>query len=88
MKAYGGVDVQIHARLSTVLVGGEWSAWRPGLFIPVENTNWMGGWVGPRACLDIMESRKSCPYRDSNSDPSAVYLVASRKNSNYKFDLM
>jgi hypothetical protein len=36
MKTYGGVDVQIHIFLTLALVGGEWSASRPG-------TNWIGG---------------------------------------------
>jgi hypothetical protein len=34
MKAYGGVDVQIHTFLTSALVGGEWSATRPGRFTP------------------------------------------------------
>jgi hypothetical protein len=32
MKAYGGVDVQMHIFLTSALVGGEWSASRPGRF--------------------------------------------------------
>jgi hypothetical protein len=36
------------------------------------------GWVDPRTRLDDVEGEKSCPYRDSNSDPSAVQPVASR----------
>jgi hypothetical protein len=35
MKTYGGVDM-IHVFLSSVLVGGEWSASRPGHFTPGE----------------------------------------------------
>jgi hypothetical protein len=31
MKAYGGVDVWIHVFLTSALIGGEWSASRPGL---------------------------------------------------------
>jgi hypothetical protein len=34
MKAYGGVDVQIHVFLTSALTGGEWSASRPGHFTP------------------------------------------------------
>jgi hypothetical protein len=34
MKAYGGVDVQIHIFLTSALVGGEWSTSRPGPFTP------------------------------------------------------
>jgi hypothetical protein len=55
MKTYGGVDV------TSTLVGGEWSASRPGLFTPGETapvTSWTGGWVDPRASLDDVEKRK------------------------------
>jgi hypothetical protein len=41
--------------LTSALDGGEWSASRPGHFIPGERTpgtDWIGGWVGPRAGLD------------------------------------
>jgi hypothetical protein len=61
MKTYGGVDVQIHIFLTWTLARGEWSASRPGRFTPGERapgTNWIGGWVGSRACLDDMEKRK------------------------------
>jgi hypothetical protein len=33
-KVYGGVDVYIHIFLTSALVGGEWSASRPGRFTP------------------------------------------------------
>jgi hypothetical protein len=42
----------------SALVGGEWSASRPGRFTPGErapSTYWIGGWEGPRAGLDDME---------------------------------
>jgi hypothetical protein len=51
MKGHGGV----------ALVGGEWSASRPFCFTPGERatgTNWIGGWVDPRAGLDDMGKRK------------------------------
>jgi hypothetical protein len=54
MKTYGGVDVYIHIFLASALVGGEWSASRPGRFTPGERapgTHWIGEWVGPRAGL-------------------------------------
>jgi hypothetical protein len=61
MKAYGGVDVQIHIFLTSTLVGGEWSASRPGrFFTPGRKApciHWIGGWVGPRAGLDDVEKR-------------------------------
>jgi hypothetical protein len=58
---YGGVDVYVHAFLTTSLVGSKWSASRPGRFTPGERTpgsHWIGGWVDPRAGLDDVEKRK------------------------------
>jgi hypothetical protein len=58
MKVYGGVDVQIHIFLTSALVGGEWSASRPGHFTPREkapDNHCIGGWVDPRAGLEDME---------------------------------
>jgi hypothetical protein len=37
MKAYGGVDVQIHVFLSPALIEGEWSASQPGSTLCWEN---------------------------------------------------
>jgi hypothetical protein len=64
MKAYGGVDVLIHVLLTTALVGGEWSASRPGRFTSGERapgTHWIGGWVDPRAGLEDEERRNILP---------------------------
>jgi hypothetical protein len=58
MKAYRGVDVLTQVFLTSALVGGEWSASRPGRFTRREKapgTHWIGGWVDPRAGLDDME---------------------------------
>jgi hypothetical protein len=58
MKAYGGVDVQIHIFLTSALAGDEGSASRPYRFTPGErapSTHWIGGWVGPRAGMDDVE---------------------------------
>jgi hypothetical protein len=44
--------------LTSALDVGEWSASRPGRFIPWEiafGTHWIKGWVGPRAGLDAVE---------------------------------
>jgi hypothetical protein len=46
--------VDIHGSLTSALVGGEWSASRPGRFTSGERetgTHWIGGCVGPRAGL-------------------------------------
>jgi hypothetical protein len=47
--------------LTSALVGGEWSASRPGRFNPGDKapgTHWIGGWVDPRAGLDEVKKRK------------------------------
>jgi hypothetical protein len=61
MKAYGEVDVWIDVFLTSALVGGEWTASRPGRFTPGERapgTHFIGDWVGPRTSLDTVEKRK------------------------------
>jgi hypothetical protein len=61
VKAYWGVDVYLHEFLTSTLDEGEWSASRPGRFIPRERVpriHWIGGWVGPRAGLDGGEGEK------------------------------
>jgi hypothetical protein len=61
MKTYGREDVQSHVFLTSALVGGEWSASRPGHFFPGErvvDSHWTGGWLGPRTGLDDVERRK------------------------------
>jgi hypothetical protein len=61
MKAYGGVDVQIHIFLTSALVGGEWLASRTGRFTPRERapgTHCLGGLVDPKAGLGYVEKRK------------------------------
>jgi hypothetical protein len=58
MKAYGGVNVEVHIFLTSTLVGGEWSDSRPCRFTPGERasaTHYIGGWVGHRTGLDDVE---------------------------------
>jgi hypothetical protein len=66
----GGVELCIHAFLTSALDGGEWSALRLSHFTPRErpsDTHVVGGWVGPRAGLDVVLKRKiPSPCRDSN----------------------
>jgi hypothetical protein len=80
MKAYGGVNVQIHIFLTSVVAGGERSASRPSRFTPgegVPGTHCIGC-VGPRAGLANVGKRQFLTYRDSNSGPSVVHPVAIR----------
>jgi hypothetical protein len=61
MKAYGGVDAQIHIFFTLALAGRERSPSRAGHFTPGETVpgiHWIGGWVDPRAGLDDLEKRK------------------------------
>jgi hypothetical protein len=64
MKAYWGVEAQLHAFLTLALDGGEWSASRPRPLYPRERaprTHWIRGWVGSRAGLDTGGDRNSQP---------------------------
>jgi len=50
--------------LTSALNGGERPASHPGHLNPTEkatSTHGTGGWVGARACLDILEEKSSCP---------------------------
>jgi hypothetical protein len=66
--------------LTSALDGGGWSASRPGRFTPRERapgTQWIGGWVGPRAVVDAVVKRKiPSPRRESNPRTPIVQLVA------------
>jgi hypothetical protein len=61
----GGVKVELYSFSTSALGGGAWSAPRPGRFTPGKDpgTHCTGGWVGPRAGLDVCE--KSHPHRDT-----------------------
>ena len=52
---------QLHLFLTSSLDGDEWSTSHPCPFNPRRNpgTHWLGGWVGPRAGLDIQ--RRALP---------------------------
>jgi hypothetical protein len=66
--------------LTSALEGGEWSASRPGRFTPREGTpgtHWIGGWVGPRAVLDVVVKRKiPNPCQELNPRTLIVQPVA------------
>jgi hypothetical protein len=68
MKAYGE-----WVFLTWALIGGEWWASRLDRFIPGERahgTHWTGGWVGPKASLDVLEKIKMF-YSGRESKPAS-----------------
>jgi hypothetical protein len=69
MKAYGGVDVQIHIFLTSALAGGEWLASCPGRFTP--------GYPLDRK-LGEPQSRSGRREEEKILYPSVVQSVASR----------
>jgi hypothetical protein len=78
MKKYWGVEEQLHELFD--LDGDEWSDSRLGRFTPVERapgTRWIGGWVDPRAGLDLVSKRKiPSSHRKSNPDHPVVQPIA------------
>jgi hypothetical protein len=66
--------------LTLALDGGEWSASHPGHFTPRKRApgiHWIGGWVGPRAILDMMLKKKiPSPCWELNPDYPIVQPVA------------
>jgi len=53
-----------HSSTHSLTSAPEWSASRPSRFTPRERipgTHWIGGWVGPRAVLDVWWREKSDP---------------------------
>jgi hypothetical protein len=77
MKAYGGVDVEIHLFMNSALVGGEWSATCPGRFNYGGRAPMPIGWATDPFWTS-WRSGKSRQYWDSNSDCLAVNPIASR----------
>jgi len=66
--------------LTSALVGGEQSATCPSHFTPKESsptTHWIGGWMGPRAGLDMVSKRKiPSPHWESNPNRPACRVSA------------
>jgi hypothetical protein len=81
MEAHGKVEAKLHSLSTSALNGDDRSALHPGRSTTGKqpDTDWIKGWVSPRARLDILEKRKiSFPWRDSNPGRSSPYLVAIR----------
>jgi hypothetical protein len=74
MKTYWGSKGYLHAFLISTLFGVEWSASRPGRFIP--GTDWIGGLVGPRAGLDAVAKGKNRIITPDGNRIPVVYPVA------------
>jgi hypothetical protein len=74
------MKVQLHALLTSVLDGGEWSVLHPGRFTPkvrASGVHLIGSWVGSTAGLDAVEKRKiPSPHWESNRRNPIVQPVA------------
>jgi hypothetical protein len=69
----GDVEVKLHPFLTSPLDGGECSILCTNCFIPEERdpiTNWIVGWVVPRAELDVMVKRDTPPLPETGSRSS------------------
>jgi hypothetical protein len=68
--------------LNSALDGDEWSASHSGRFTPrkgATGTHWIGGWVGPRAVLNVVVKRKiPSPRWETNPRTPIVQPVAQR----------
>jgi hypothetical protein len=66
--------------LTLALDASEWSASRSSHFTPREGapgTHWIGGWVGPRAILDVVVKRKiPSPHWELNPRTLIIQPVA------------
>jgi len=65
------VEVQLHAFLTSALVGCEWLASCPGHFTrgeTVPGTHWIYGQVGHRTTIDAMLKRKN-PFPSQEGNP-------------------
>jgi hypothetical protein len=62
------VSVQLHAPAAITL----------GKEPPSPVTDWIGGWLGPRAGLDVVAKKNPCRYWDLNPGPPAPSIVSTR----------
>jgi hypothetical protein len=71
--------------LASALDGDEWSDSRPGRFTPgerVPETHWIGGWVGLRTALDVVDYGKSLASAGNRTlavQPVAIPIDLSRQ---------
>jgi hypothetical protein len=88
------VEVHLHAFFTSALYGGKWSASSSGRFTTRERapgTRWIGGWVGPRAGLNMVSKRKiPSPRRESKTghliaDANAGIYLKIRLPHSYRF---
>jgi hypothetical protein len=79
IKTYRGVEVQLHAFLTSALDAGEWWSSGTGRFTPgkgAHGSHWIGPWVGSGTGLDAVTKRKyPCVCRESNHGRPAHSLV-------------
>jgi hypothetical protein len=48
-------------------------------------THWTEGWVGPRADMDVIEKKISCPCQESKPDSSVIQTIAYSTDLHYLF---
>jgi hypothetical protein len=63
--------------LTSALGGGKWSASHLAHFTPRERApgaHWIGGWVGPRAILDVVVKRKNVYKWSKNINENNEYF--------------
>jgi len=79
MKAYEEVEVWLYSFLTSTVNGGEWSASRPGRFVPEKtapNILGVGDSLGFRVGLDALDKRNIfCPLLEFNHESSVVRPV-------------
>jgi hypothetical protein len=61
MKMYRRVEVKFHTLLISIPDQGEWSYLHSSCFI--SNILWIGGWVCPKAGLDVKKRKTPDPAR-------------------------
>jgi hypothetical protein len=79
MKVCWGVEVHTTHSLTLALDGSKWLASRPGCFTPRErapDTHWIGGWVGTRAVMDVVERKIPSSHQELNPRTPIVQPIA------------